>query len=353
MADKAVSSYMRLFDGVQQYPALALLTHTPAEPLLSLCAAHKLFISKDVFSKAFRTLVKDLCRGNLVPKEDIDELAARIFLYCPRVLALKRNRGEQEPLRYVRLIDWLECLLGPCLDEEFKEKFANHHINFTHWLVTKAALPEEVTSNFLANLWVRGSALQCSHNQESFDYAVVCYTGSVEDDAPFDPTQLTFVYGQVKFKVNPDYQARDRIRPIGLTDQLKRTGEPYLVLLMDFGTEAPFSDTNTRVRMRKPARHSTRPTRSASKQSSNRAVDRQRWTLEMRGRTAETYPVLKELSVDDLFVALLDSFQPWAEALCEETRPCSRFYGPPVQWMVDFVTDRNGLNQGDVDMKDG
>ncbi|EJT97069.1 hypothetical protein DACRYDRAFT_25207 [Dacryopinax primogenitus] len=342
MADKAVSSYMRLFDGVQQYPTLAYLTHTPAEPVLSLCAAHELFSSEDVFPKAFGTLAKDLCRGNLIPKGDIGELAARILLYCPRVLALKRKRDEQEPLRCVRLIDWLE-------------KFANHHINFTHWLVTKAALPEEVTSNFLANLWARGSALQCSHNQESFDYAVVCYIGSVEDDAPFDPTQLTLVYGQVKFKVNPDYQARDRIRPIGLTDRLKRTGEPYLVLLMEFGTETPFSDTNTCVRTGKPAGHSTRLTRSASKQSGNRAVDKQRWTLEMRGRTAETYPVLKELGVAGLFVALLDSFQPlWADALCEETRPCSRFYGPPVQWMVDFVTEKgSGLNQDDVDMEDG
>ncbi|EJU02063.1 hypothetical protein DACRYDRAFT_21854 [Dacryopinax primogenitus] len=363
MAERAVASHMRLFDGVERFPELAYQTHTPGEPVLALCAAYNLFESVDTFSTAFRTLVAQLAQGNLIPKGDIGELAARLLLYCPRIVAANWPDSGREPPKYVGMIVWLEALLGPKLDDKLRKQFAGHHINFTHWLATKEAIPwASLTRKQLANWWARGCALQCCPNQESFDALVVSYTSSVEDNAIFDPELVCLNYIQVKFKHDPDYKAIDKMHATSMAIQPELSNQPHLGILMELGTEARFQDNNLFVRMTEPGLRSTRTISTKSKPGKNSigtssAVlgDGQMWTIEIRGNTAETYSILNHLRIADTFRTMLKCFEPSVMPRSERTRPCYRFTGPSVEWMADYERDSfsQGQSVADVEMDDG
>jgi len=92
-------------------------------------------------------------------------------------------------------------------------------------------------SKLLANLWARGAALQCCFNQEAIDFLIPVYHGSVAANAVFDPSCLSAIAGQVKFKEPGDQKAETLIRPFGIHRD-PHSPLPYLALLMELGNES-------------------------------------------------------------------------------------------------------------------
>ncbi|EJT97134.1 hypothetical protein DACRYDRAFT_25258 [Dacryopinax primogenitus] len=229
-ADLTVSNHLRLFDGIQRYPVLAYLTHTASEPVLALGTAHVLFGERRL-SKSLDTLVTSLRSGNIIARGDIGELAARLLLLCPRIAASEYDFESKVPLPSITLPVYLKALLGPVLDADFEKAFGSTWVNFHHWIVMSEPLPEVLDINTLANLWARGAAIQCCHNQAYVDILFITYRGSNDPDALFDPAKLSAVHVQVKLKDQPDSSALRRLRPIGLAKHLAETGMPYLVIL--------------------------------------------------------------------------------------------------------------------------
>ena len=61
--------------------------------------------------------------------------------------------------------------------------------------------------DMLANLWVRGAGLQCWFSQERIDLLVPAYHGPIGPDSIFDPSLLSIIVIQIKFKHDGDLNA--------------------------------------------------------------------------------------------------------------------------------------------------
>jgi hypothetical protein len=103
----------------------------------------------------------------------------------------------------------------------------------------------------LANLWAHGAALQCCFTQESVDFLIPIYIGSVTPDAAFDPSCLSVAAGQVKFKVAGDKKAEAAIRPIGIPCDLSQP-LPYLAILMELGNESNYQKNHSKIKSMAP-----------------------------------------------------------------------------------------------------
>jgi hypothetical protein len=97
----------------------------------------------------------------------------------------------------------------------------------------------------LANLWARGTALQCSFNQESLDLVIVTYKGRVAAKAIFDIENLSAAVVQIKYKVNADLPA---LRPLGIPRSISRP-LPYIALLMELGNESKYQNLNSKIKV--------------------------------------------------------------------------------------------------------
>src|SRR5438477_5855927 len=106
-------------------------------------------------------------------------------------------------------------------------------------------MPTDIVGHFrqlLANLWARQAALQCAFNQRSIDLLIPAYMGSTEPKATFNPTMLSGIVVRVEYKTKADTTVEDDIRPIGIPCDLSAP-LPYIVFLMEFGTESRHSPT--------------------------------------------------------------------------------------------------------------
>ena len=103
----------------------------------------------------------------------------------------------------------------------------------------------------LANLWACGTALQCCSTQESIDFLIPIYIGSVIPDATFNPSCLSVAAGQVKFKVAGDKKAEAAMRPIGIPHDLSHP-LPYLVILRQPGNEPNYQENHLKMKLMAP-----------------------------------------------------------------------------------------------------
>jgi hypothetical protein len=149
LADRSVNCHMRLLTGISNDSRI-LYTYSPSEPLLVLGAVNVLYDNGYHWAKVLDTFSQDLCGAGLVEKGLPGELAARTLLIIARdFTAPKKKFGHgRDLLQPVRLLDFLGQLFGSdtwcsrdC--EGFQDAFRNTYVNFTHWIVTKDALPEE------------------------------------------------------------------------------------------------------------------------------------------------------------------------------------------------------------------
>ena len=153
LADRSVAHHMRLLIGRTNNGDM-FYTHSPSEPMLALGSAHLLYDSKnqDVnpLPTTLQTFCVDLCSPGLVEKGIMGELAARTLLLVARDFSVPIQDHNRDLLTPVRLLDFLDTLLGEewagPKRSEFDAAFANAYVNFTHWIVTKDAMPVEPDS---------------------------------------------------------------------------------------------------------------------------------------------------------------------------------------------------------------
>jgi hypothetical protein len=135
---------MRLLTGISPDRQI-LYTHTPSEPILVLGAADILYGSDTSWSPILDTFNKRLCESGLIEKGLIGELAARILLLIARDFAAPGDAAsrKRDILKLVPLLAFFDQLFGvkTWCGEGFRNTFLTAYVNFTHWVVTKDALP--------------------------------------------------------------------------------------------------------------------------------------------------------------------------------------------------------------------
>jgi hypothetical protein len=95
-------------------------------------------------------------------------------------------------------------------------------------------------------LWIRGAALQLSHNQESVDFLAVAYTGKLEE--PFDRTKLIGIEFRLKLVADAAANVLHTVRPFGI----RRGGPdpaPYLVIYLDLGSDSIIAASKSLVHL--------------------------------------------------------------------------------------------------------
>jgi hypothetical protein len=156
--ERSISHHMKPLIGITD-DRQTLYTFSPSEPALVLAAAHIIFMYEDCWASILDTFNKGLCQAGLVEKGLLGELAARTLLLITRDFAsplrtyeIKKGvscmRKTRDVLRPIRLLDFLDKLFGNrfwCRGdrERFEEAFHNTYVNFSHWMVTKDALPQK------------------------------------------------------------------------------------------------------------------------------------------------------------------------------------------------------------------
>jgi hypothetical protein len=71
--------------------------------------------------------------------------------------------------------------------------------------------------------------------------------GSLDADELFDPTKLSGVVVQVKYKTKADPTVEDNTRPLGIVRNLS-TPLPYVAFVMELGSDSSHQDTKTRIK---------------------------------------------------------------------------------------------------------
>ncbi|KAF8513950.1 hypothetical protein JB92DRAFT_3083105 [Gautieria morchelliformis] len=157
LADRSISHHMRLLTGYSQREPI-FHTHSPSEPVLALAAGEIIYgygLKNQI--PIWHTLTQELCHSGLVKKGLMGELGARILLLLARDLTVLNNKDKvqgfpkpalwEEFPKPVALLQVLQTLLGKDWAGEkesaFNEVFGEAHVNFTHWMMTEEALPEE------------------------------------------------------------------------------------------------------------------------------------------------------------------------------------------------------------------
>lgn len=235
----------------------------------------------------------------------------------------------------------------------------------------------------LANLWARGAALQCCFNQESIDFLIPFYKGPIEATAIFDPAALSGVVGQIKHKVKGDGEAGRKMSPMGIPFHPSSGPPPFLALLLEFGTEAFYRSTKSKIQhakfvpdkkvqfqslraawlaaqekltehlSTKTDKHKLRELKIAA-QEARQAMDRyNQWSIHARGASPEVYGILDKTGITANFQALLGVTSPSpreSEPMVQQMLPLERLGSASsyTAWMWQFVSgDPEGDDQGE------
>ncbi|KAF8327857.1 hypothetical protein F5887DRAFT_924568 [Amanita rubescens] len=348
LADRSVEHHMRLLTGIATNSD-GFYTHSPSEPVLVMGSIHILYNTKQDLGKVLDTLSRGLCGAGLVEKGIWGELCVRTLLLIARDFAapLYSSHNGRNYLKPVRLMSFLDKLFGGIFDpsdrQKFDNAFGNAFVNFTHWISTQDPLPGEPNQQILANLWARGGALQCCFFQEKIVLLLPVYHGSVDPDSIFDPSLLSSIVAQIKFKTAGDGNAELAIRPIGVVRDLDKP-LPYLAILMELGCEKSFKENGKKIKylasepltdgtFRSLCEASTaaamelktNTAKEAIKGLKKKANDAQlavdsynRYSISVRGASPDVYKILREAKIVKEFATLLSIVMPEGDA--ERTR---------------------------------
>jgi hypothetical protein len=211
----------------------------------------------------------------------------------------------------------------------------------------------------LVNLWARGAALQCCLNQESIDFLIPIYIGSIVEADRFNPSRLSVVAGQVKFKHDRDKQAGYKIRPIGIPRD-RHHPLPYLALLMELGNDSTYRESNSKILSIPSASATDQATYSALADQLDAATKpakdgepsqgeintiRQemdsfnRYSVFVRGGSSDTYAILKTAHIEKEFLTLLGITMALPSNEDHEIQhmlPLNRLASGYAEWMLDY-----------------
>lgn len=206
------------------------------------------------------------------------------------------------------------------------------------------------------------------------------YFGSIDPDAVFDPSLLSGIVVQVKFKIEGATKAEsDAIRPLGVNRDLSNP-LPYLALLMELGNEQTYQKTNSKNRKMKStpsepladgkfrnltqnwARdldrfqtskgQAVKPTKAETQelqnavQKSRQAMDfYNRYFISVRGASDDVYGILKEAKIEKEFETFLSVTMPAPtdqDDTMEYMRPLEslRDHSRHTAWMLEYSTNQ-------------
>jgi hypothetical protein len=387
LADRSVAQHMRLLTGFSAHGEI-FYTHSPSEPILALGSAKLLYDHPDNLGLALETLASGLCSAGLVEKGTSGELAARTLLLIARDFSRSPQARWKHLLQPLPLLDLLGNLFGGNNwkghnEEKFDQVFGNAYVNFTHWLVTRDPMPKapntcvehrivsyvnELIRKFrhlLANLWARGAALQCCFNQASIDFLIPLYIGPVDDTDRFNPSHLSVVAGQVKFKNAGDKKAGFAIRPIGIPRD-RHQPLPYLALHLELGNDSNYWDTKSKIwsipfepEVTYPAlvrqldaatelMDDGTPRKSQGKINEIRqAMDSyNKYSVFIRGASPATYGILKTVGIENAFATLLKTTMPLPSNEDDEIQhmlPLNRLASESgyTEWMMEYGGEKD------------
>ena len=216
---------------------------------------------------------------------------------------------------------------------------------------------------------------------------MVVYYGDIEGDAVLDPAMLSAAFGQVKFKSGADTAAEQAIRPIGLPRDLSRP-LPYLALLFELGNESAHLTTRSNIKVtipksaaegefqeltrnwldaaksleeyqkRKPKKKRKDPKlvemQRAVKETRLAMDAYNRYSIAIRGASANVYGILRKANVETAFATLLSITMPSPTAQDEaiqHMRPLERLGGESghTAWMSKYIAGESEEHSMDVD----
>jgi hypothetical protein len=239
-----------------------------------------------------------------------------------------------------------------------------------------------ICRQLLANLWARGGALQCRFSQESIDFLIPLYFGSVDPDSEFDPSRLSGGVGQVKFRVAGDKQAEAAIRPIGIPRD-RQQPLPYLAILMELGNESRYKENNSKIRYliseppvdgefgnlcdvwdaavkklesyrrRRKHRKETLEKLKKAANDARLAIDScNRYSLSVRGISQDVYGILRDAHIEKEFATLLSIIMPShvdERSTRQHMRPLERLSAASshTDWMSEYVVSNESVSDDD------
>lgn len=335
MARDAIRSHMRIM--VNLVGKSIVKTESPSEPILAIAASHALLHNQlnnndQILSKTYNTALGVLVRQLILKDVVVErgrkgELCARLLLIMSIDLAIPRPIAQRFYVETVTLDRLLTVMLGdelglPSKDpmtheirEEMMIKFNNVHINVTHVEQQHHSL-DEISPEYLLQLWCRGAAAQCTFSQPVIDMLIPAYSGPL--DKPFNMNRLTYIVKQVKAtekaqrKSPLETLSGPRILSYSLDKSHLWKPKDHLVILLDLCANSKFkkrqrnSDqtqatpseavqlTYASARIPKPNEHGANWNGYMPSQQD----EPKRYCLNIRGSSPQTYKALARLGVE-------------------------------------------------------
>ena len=220
--------------------------------------------------------------------------------------------------------------------------YCAHTVSQSWGIVEREYTIPSLPRKLLANLWARGTIVQCYHNQSSVDLFGVAYFGSVQPDAILDPELLSGFVVQVKSRTAGATSSETELQPpIGIPRDPDQP-LPYLTLLMELGYESSFQGTQSKIgvtispqlpdgefrkrcegysramadlsehRRKMPSRdpESIKKLTEDVDQKREAMNDGNRYSIFVRGASPSTYGILNKAEIVDEFATLLKITTP-------------------------------------------
>jgi hypothetical protein len=216
---------------------------------------------------------------------------------------------------------------------------------------------------------------------------MVVYHGDIDADAVFDPAMLSAAFGQVKYKNKADTTEEQAIRPIGLSCDLSEP-LPYLALLLELGNESHHGTTHSKIKVTipeatekdkfqrlaeshlvaaeavrdyqvgQPVKERTDPKlvkKQKEVKEARATMDTyNRYTIAVRGVSADVYGILRKANIETEFATLLSTTMPLPtpqDDAIRHMRPLERLDGGSGHnaWMSNYVARKSEEHSMDVD----
>jgi predicted aldo/keto reductase-like oxidoreductase len=206
----------------------------------------------------------------------------------------------------------------------------------------------------------------------------------VHPDAEFDPSRLSDITAQVKFRTTGDKKAEAAIRPIGVLRD-RHQPLPYLAVLMELGTESHYKETNSKIKYatseppadgdfedlcdawdaavkkletyrkgRKPQKKTLEKLKKAANDARVAMDSCNRYSLSVRGVSEGVYGVLRSADVVKEFATLLNIIMPLPvdeRSTRKHMRPLERLSATSshTDWMLEYVVSNELGSDDDSD----
>ncbi|KAM6500045.1 hypothetical protein JOM56_003059 [Amanita muscaria] len=281
--------------------AMEFANTTSSEPVLALAAA-SIVVNLENLPHIIDKLTSTLCVG-LVDKGRHGDLLARMVLFLARI-QICSPPSPSTPLVFatpVPVVLFLKTLFGELWDEtpghaRFEKDLEGGYVNFYHFTLTEEAMPVKEDQNFEANLWTRGTALQCSFRQVDINGHIPVYWGPIDEDAVLDLSKFSSLDYQVRLQTAGDTVSADKIQHPARDPG--SSNHPFIATLVgDRGRNATEVDMT-----------GLSPQRQKSKKKAMEALelDPNRYCINARGCDEDVFGVLNTMGIANEWKKLLE-----------------------------------------------